>query len=164
MIFCNSSFQWFDPHESLKRCYKALKHGGRIGIQAPAKKDYCPNFITAIEEVRKSEIGEIFAHFKNPWFMLENEKEYIELFERHGFKVTFCKIELVKSKHSPNEVYKIFNSGAIVGYLNPMYYDVEIDEKYVVKFREIVKRSFKEQAEDGFVELIFNRVYLVAVK
>jgi len=44
VIFCNSSFQWFDPHKSLEKCYRALKHGGRIGIQAPVKKNYCPNF------------------------------------------------------------------------------------------------------------------------
>ncbi len=164
VILCNSSFQWFDPHKSLEKCYRALKHGGRIGIQAPVKKNYCPNFINAIEEVRKSEIDEIFTHFRNPRFMLESENEYVELFEKHGFTVTFCKIELVRSKHSPNEVYKIFNSGAIVGYLNPKYYDVEVYREYTVKFKEIVKRNFEKQAKDGVVDLAFNRIYLVAIK
>jgi len=52
VIFCNSAFQWFNPHKALERCFKALKPGGRIGVQAPAKKNYCPNFIKAIKEVK----------------------------------------------------------------------------------------------------------------
>jgi len=43
IIFCNSAFQWFKPPEPvLKRCYRALREKGKIGIQAPAKKIYSP--------------------------------------------------------------------------------------------------------------------------
>jgi len=106
----------------------------------------------------------VFAHFKSPWFFLESEGEYIELFERHGFNAVFCKIEETKSYHTPQEAYRIFESGAIAGYLNPKYYDIEIDERYVRRFKEIVRKSFEEQAGSGVVELVFNRVYLIAVK
>jgi len=52
VIFCNSTFQWFKNVEiALSRIYSALKPGGRIGIQAPATKNYCPNFIKAINKV-----------------------------------------------------------------------------------------------------------------
>ena len=36
---CNSSFQWYsDPVQAIKRCFEVLNRGGRIGMQAPAKK------------------------------------------------------------------------------------------------------------------------------
>lgn len=39
VIFCNSSFQWFgEPEKAIKNCHTVLRKGGRIGIQAPAKK------------------------------------------------------------------------------------------------------------------------------
>jgi trans-aconitate 2-methyltransferase len=41
VIFCNSVLQWFnDPQKAIENCYTALQEGGRIGIQAPAKKIY----------------------------------------------------------------------------------------------------------------------------
>ena len=39
VIFCNSSFQWYsNPVQAIKRCHEVLKPGGRVGMQAPAKK------------------------------------------------------------------------------------------------------------------------------
>ncbi len=73
VIFCNSAFQWFDPHAILPKCYKALRSGGRMGVQAPAKKIYCPNFIEAFKQVQK-EI-KAFRSFRCPWFFLDNEEE-----------------------------------------------------------------------------------------
>src|SRR5208337_2843127 len=52
VIYCNSAFQWFShPKKVLKQCFAALKPGGRMGIQAPATSLYCPNFVSAIEQV-----------------------------------------------------------------------------------------------------------------
>lgn len=52
-IFCNSAFQWFtDPPGILRRCLRALKPGGRMAVQAPARRDYCPNFLEGLERVR----------------------------------------------------------------------------------------------------------------
>ncbi|WP_202319146.1 class I SAM-dependent methyltransferase [Archaeoglobus neptunius] len=166
VIFCNSAFQWFrNPERALRNCYKALRRGGRIGIQAPAKNVYCPNFIKAIEAVRKDErTGDVFAHFKEPWFFLETAEEYTSLFERCGFAVVFSKIERVVTEHTPEEVFGIFSSGAIAGYLNPEYYDVELNDEYIKAFREIVRQEFNRQAENGIVKLEFNRIFLVAVK
>ncbi len=167
VIFCNSVFQWFqEPQKVLSRCYIALKKGGRIGVQAPARRVYCPNFIKAIEEVRRdSNIGETFRHFRQPWFFLETEEEYRELFEIAGFRVLHSEIEEVTTKHTPEEVFRIFDSGASAGYLNQRYYDVKIDESYIQRFRQIVMESFQNQAgPSGKVNLVFNRLFLVAKK
>ncbi len=166
VILCNSAFQWFkEPEKAIKNCYRALRRYGRIGIQAPAKKTYCPNFIEAIELVKRDErTKDTFAHFKEPWFFLETAEEYKSLFEKCGFKVVFSKIKEITTKHTPDEVFRIFSSGAIAGYLNQDYYDVKLTEEYISAFKEMVKKAFKKQAKKGFVELKFNRVFLIAVK
>jgi len=166
VIFCDSSFQWFkEPEKVVKNCYNALKDVGRMGVQCPAKKIYSPNFIKAVEKVNEHpETREIFKHFRNPWFFMDTEEDYKNLFESAGFKVVYCKIHEIRTKHNPEDMFRIFSSGAIAGYLNQDYYDVEIDEHYIEKFKEIVKKEFYRQSRDGVVELIFNRLFLIAVK
>ncbi len=166
-IFCNSAFQWFrDPGLALRNCHAALKKGGRMGIQAPAKKVYCPNFVKAMDAVaRDPRTAKTFLEFSPPWTFLDMKEEYASLFERAGFSVPFARIEEVKTLHSSDEVMVIFESGAAAGYLNQDYYAAPVDGIYTAAFREIVRESFRDQANDGgTVELIFNRVYLVAVK
>jgi ubiquinone/menaquinone biosynthesis C-methylase UbiE len=131
IIFCNSSFQWFRyPEKAVKNCYTALRKGGRIGIQAPAKRKYSPNFIDAVEKVKiDPRTKDIFAHFKEPWF------------------------------------FDIFSSGAASGYLGQDFYDVKIGVDYIENFKKIVKETFVQQANNqGEIELIFNRLFLVAIK
>jgi trans-aconitate methyltransferase len=167
VIFCNSVFQWFnDPQKAVEKCYKALHKGGRIGVQAPAKKVYSPNFIEAIEKVKEDPgTKDIFTHFKAPWFFLETAGAYSKLFEKCGFTVILSKIENVRTKHTPEEVFNIFSSGAAAGYLNQDYYDVEIEAGYINSFKEIVRDAFLQQANDhGEIELLFNRIFLVAIK
>ncbi len=167
VIICNSVMQWFrDPDKALENCYRALRPGGRIGVQATAKKIYCPNFVEAVERVREDErTRDVFANFREPWFFLETEEEYIMLFERHGFNVVFSDMKTITSEHTPDEVFKIFSSGAMAGYLNQEYYDVPLTEDYISAFKEIVREAFREQADgDGKVRLTVNRVFIVAVK
>jgi trans-aconitate methyltransferase len=97
--------------------------------------------------------------------LLEKEDGYTNLLEKIGFKIIFSKIESIKTNHTPEEVFKIFSSGTIAGYLNQDFYDLKIDEEYIDTFKKIVKDTFVQQTnEQGEVELIFNRVFLVAIK
>ena len=49
-IFCNSALQWFrDPPRALANCRAALRAGGRMAVQAPARSSYCPNFLRAVD-------------------------------------------------------------------------------------------------------------------
>ena len=167
VIFCYSAFQWVtDPEKVIKNCYRTLRKGGRIGIQAPATNEYSPTFIRAVENVKHNpETKEIFLHFKSPWFFMETASEYKKLFENAGFTVVLSEINTVKSKHTPEEAFKIFSSGAAVGYLNEDSYSVDLVERYVSSFNKLVKEYFASQIDrDGLVEVIFNRIFLVAIK
>lgn len=165
-IFCNSAFQWFrDPPRALYKCFQALRRNGRMGIQAPATMEYCPNFLAAIAAVASDpRTSSTFAGFQPPWLFLDTAEEYAALFRQAGFSVPFAKIESISTPHPPEEVMAIFESGAAAGYLNQEHYSIQLDEAYCAAFREIVKQSFFNQANDtGNVALIFNRIYLIAV-
>ena len=167
VIFCNSTFQWFkNPKPALKSCYRALRQNGRVGIQAPARNIYSPNFIEAVENVRVDlRLMEQFTSFQAPWLFLETPEEYKMLFERAGFEVLHSRIDRVVSSHTPEEVLTIFDSGASAGYLNPAFYRLPIAGDYADTFREVVRESFERQANvNNQVDLVFFRIYLLARK
>ncbi len=167
VIFCNSTFQWVtDAKKAVRNFQNALKPRGRIGIQAPARRDYCPNFVQAVDAIIKHEtLGRIFQHFRSPWLFFDTSSEYTDLFQHHGFDVPFCEIQTIKTLHTPGDVFKIFASGAIAGYLNKDYYDCQIPDDYIHEFQNIVKAEFIKQAkDDGMVRLVFNRIFLIGVK
>ena len=143
-----------------------MKKNGRAGIQAPAKKIYCPNFIDAVNAVKNNSLtGSVFNDFINPWFFRDTAQEYSEHFTRQGFTVPFSEIVTIESFHSPDDAYKIFASGAIAGYLNQSCYKNGFDEKYSENFQRIVREEFISQAQsDGRVRLAFNRIFLIALR
>jgi trans-aconitate methyltransferase len=167
IIFCNSALQWIkDIDKVLDNFYTALKAGGKVGIQAPARNIYSPNFIKAIDKVKKNKRTiDVFAKFQNPWLFYDSPEEYRSVFERHRFNVDYCNINTIKSLYSPEEVFKIFSSGAAAGYLNSDYYPVPVTDDYINSFNSIVMEEFVDQGnKNGLVELEFNRIYLIATR
>jgi ubiquinone/menaquinone biosynthesis C-methylase UbiE len=167
VIFCNSAFMWFKDHKKvLNGFYKALRNGGRIGIQAPAKTVYCPIFVKAVKQVSIDEkTKKFYKHLKHPLLFLNSAGAYKKMFEKAGFKVVFAKIQKINSKKTPEDVYKIFSSGAIVSYLNQDFYEIKITEEYINDFKNIIRNEFeKQKGKDGFVNLLFNRIYLTGIK
>lgn len=167
VIFCNSTFQWFNPPEpALKSCHRALRKNGRIRIQAPAKNVYSPNFIQAIENVRlDASTNTTFDHFVAPWFFRETPEEYAHVSTNAGFTVVSSRIDKVVTSYTVEEVFNIFDSGAAAGYLNQECYTTPVNQEYIENFRHMVKRSFDEQiTENGNVDLVFFRICLLATK
>ena len=167
VIVCNSSFQWFQkPGQALNRCFNALKHGGRIGVQAPATQLHCPNFAAAIENIRVNPYTQdVFKCFKSPWFLLESKEEYERFFRSCGFHVINSEFVDESNRFSVDQVYKIYQSGAENGYLNQSFYTIALTDDYINTFRELVKESFKEQSDNsGMIDLKFKRIYLIAKK
>lgn len=167
-IFCNSAFQWFkEPGPILRRCYQALKPGGRMVVQAPARRDYCPNFLDGLERVRQDPLtNSIFAGFREPWLFRDTSAEYQELFEETGFLVPLARIQRIETPYPPAEVWRIFKSGAAVGYLDPAAYPLgSVTPAYLERFSTLMQQAFADQAgSEGQVALVFYRLYLAAVR
>jgi len=167
VIFCNSSFQWYsDPVQAIKRCHEVLKPGGRIGMQAPAKKRYCPQFLDAFEKaVQDPRTPHSFRSFVSPWFFLESSEDYKTFFEKEGFEVESAEILSVSSRKTPDQVMDSFESGAALAYCKPDCYQESITQEEFDEFRNIVRNKFTDMADDsGAMDLIFNRIELVAKK
>lgn len=167
VIFCNSSFQWFKPPEPvLRSCYQALRRNGRMGIQAPARKVYSPNFNKAVERVSAdADTKDIFSQYEEPWFFCDTPEEYTSVFSDVGFDIINSRIDKVTTSYTTDEVFSVFESGAAAGYLDQAYYTVPITQEYIDKFRSIVRNSFENQANSkGKVTLTFFRIYLIARK
>jgi trans-aconitate 2-methyltransferase len=167
IIYCNSAFQWFKtPSVFLQKAYDALRPKGKIGIQAPTKENYCPVFLKAISDCcLNPQLKQVFSGFRSPWFKLETAEAYTNLFREAGFTVTLSTIEESRNRYSPEKVFDVFSSGAKAGYLNSDCYDAPLPEWFESTFLEGIKHSFKRQAEtDGFIDLCFYRIFLIAEK
>lgn len=167
VIFCNSALQWFrDPALALAGCNQALRPGGRMGIQAPARSDYCPNFLRAISDVAvHPETAATYSRFRSPWFFRETADVYADIFHDAGFVVQFARIVETSARYSPEQVLKVFESGAAAGYLNAACYEGPMPDRYVESFRRIVARAFQAQTDaDQQIDLLFRRIYLVAAR
>ena len=167
VITCNSAFQWVtDESKAAAAFFKALRPGGRVVIQAPATRNYCPNFIRAVDHAKGDRaVARLFAHFSSPWFFLNTAKEYTALFESARFVVDYAVIKKERNYFSVEKTMSIFESGAAVGYLNPAYYAKPVDDQYKQAFRQKIRESFRRQSDDdGKIDLVFNRIYLRAIK
>ncbi len=165
VVFCNSTFQWFSrPLEAARAFLRALRGGGKAVMQAPATRNYSPVFLRAMEAVLSdSKTGPVFSTFRPPWFFLDTSREYQELFEKAGFVGAQAEIRETISKHSAEEAFGIFSTGAMVGCLDPGNYGCALSESYVQRFKEIVSSSFRQQADgEGKVTMRFFRIFLSA--
>lgn len=166
-VYCNSAFQWFgDSAAVLSGCLNALRPGGRMAMQAPAKSDFCPNFIAAVAELRQHDgTREVFARFKSPWRFFESAGNYARLFADAGFTVEESRMEAVANRCSPQQAMEIFLSGAAVAYLNPRYYEGGVPADFLARAEGIVAAALGRQCgTDGMIELTFHRVFVLACK
>ncbi len=165
IIYCNSAFQWFqDPSGFLGRAFRALRPGGRIGMQAPATQAYCPTFLKALDRCcRNPAIGETFSGFRSPWFFLETAEAYARRFAESGFRVRCSSIDEVHSHKTPQEGFSIFCSGAKAAYLDPGRYREAWPEGYGEALLDALREAFMSMADaDGRVDLVFRRIFVVA--
>lgn len=164
VVFCNSAFQWFSPVEdAVRSLFQALRPGGRLGVQAPATNRYCPQFLTALDEVKaRPETRKTFSRFHSPFFFLDSAEAYQALFERAGFAVQHCELRTEHTRFTLDEAYRVFQSGAENGYLNQAFYDAPVTDAYISAFRETIQAAFAAQADsEGRVTLAFTRLYFV---
>lgn len=165
VIFCNSAFQWFrDVEGALRHCLRALRPGGRMGIQAPGGSAFCPNFIRATESVRDDpRTRATWARFRSPWFFPDSIDDYVRAFESAGFVVERCWFDHQLDRYSPEKAIETFESGAAAGYLNPDCYDGGVAPAFIETARSLIHKSLRAQAEDeGRVPFRFTRIYALA--
>ena len=123
-------------------------------------------FLDAFERaVEDHRTPQSFRTFVSPWFFLESSEDYKTLFEEEGFEVESAEILMVTSRKTPDQVMDSFESCAALAYCNPDCYQDSITQEEFDDFRNIVRKNFNDMADDsGAMELLFNRIELVAKK
>ncbi len=167
LVICNSAFQWFtDRGMAVQACFRALKPGGSMLVQAPGGREYCPVFVQAEQAAAAhAEIGPIFNRFKNPWFFLNTAREYADLFESAGFHVVTAEIKERAMRLTVDQSMKVFESGAAEAYLNPAYYENGFSSEYPDAFKGLLFSLLDSKSDsDGWIELGFKRIFLRADK
>lgn len=167
LVFCNSTFQWFKrPKVAAQRFCAGLRSGGTVAIQATATHDYCPVYIRAVKKVLSDPVtGPVFSSFCPPWTHFETAKEYAAVFESAGFIDVSAEIRTTESRHTVEQAFGVFSTGAMVGYLDRDNYASVPPDGYDARFKDVVRSSFQEQArDDGMLTLKFFRVFLSAKK
>jgi trans-aconitate 2-methyltransferase len=166
-ILCNSAFQWFtDEPRALANCFAALRPGGRMAMQVPARHEYCPTFVRAVATLATDpRTRETWARWRTPWTFYETADEYGRLFTEAGFTLVAADIEELHEHATPERALDMFESGAAAGYLNPACYEGGFSEGYTEAARELILRDFAGQASaDGHIDLLFYRAYVLARK
>lgn len=167
VIFCNSAFQWFSNAPSaLRACFNALVPGGKMLMQAPGGKEYCPSFVQVERDaLHDPSTKEIFARFKTPWLFLNTAEEYGSLFLAAGFVLETCEIANKALDLTVEQCMAVFESGAAEAYLNPAFYNGGFPGNYPQCFRNLIASRIADQKNaQGLVHLDFNRIFIKAIK
>lgn len=166
IAFCNSALQWFKkPDKAIAAVHKCLKIGGRLGLSCPATSNWSPFFSGLISKVKeKPGIKQIFSHWKNPWFHLDEKTDYEAFFTKHGFKTRLLKIAYEENYYTVEDTFNVYLSGAANGFLGRQFYDIEINDEYIGKFNSFIKEEMEKDAKEGKVKVVFNRLYYIGVK
>jgi len=166
VAFCNSALQWFkQPDSAVAAVFKCLKNGGRLGLACPATSNWSPFFSGLISKVKeKPGIKQIFSHWKNPWFHLDEKPDYEAFFTRQGFKTQFLQIAYEENYYKVEDAFNVYLSGAANGFLGSQFYDIEISDDYIGKFNAYIKEEMEKDAKEGKIKVVFNRLYYIGGK
>jgi ubiquinone/menaquinone biosynthesis C-methylase UbiE len=166
VVYCNSTLQWFtNAKGALEAMHRALKPGGKIGLACPSTPEFAPWFNDIVRVVgERPEVTPTFAHWKKPWFHLPDRDAYQVFFEEVGFGTRYIALEHEVSRHTVDEAFGIYSTGAAQGFIGQAYYDVQLTQEYLTAFSEAVREEMERRARDGIVEVDFNRLYYVGFK
>jgi trans-aconitate methyltransferase len=161
--FCNSAFQWFrKPEQAARAMLRLLRPGGRLGIACPTA---WPTFAQWVDRVAQTEdIRPVFAHWKNPWFLLPDLQAYQTLFEQAGFMTCHAELAEETSLVNTEQAYQFYLSGANNGYTGPMFYNQALPETYIQTFTRLVRQEIENAAVAGKVNIEFKRLYYIGRK
>jgi len=159
LVFSNSALQWVrDQEEAVRRIYTALKKGGRIAFQLPAK-DFCPVFRENVKGAIKTlGLEEMFRTWDSPWYF-PTDREYYALLRDAGFTDIQCSYrEYGIVFGSINETLRWWRSAGLRPFLDPL---LERQREY---FQYAFAMQFEESRTDNGIEFTFRRLFAFARK
>lgn len=157
--FSNSALQWVkEQAEATRRAYRALKRGGQIAFQLPAR-DFCAEFFKySSNAIALLGYERFFLRWEVPWF-LPTREEYQALLELAGFRsieVSYRDYRIVFG--SIGEILDWWSSAGLRPYL------LALPEKEKEYFKYAVGMQYEQNRTMHGIEFDFRRLFAFAVK
>ena len=159
LAFSNSAIQWVkDQRQAARRTYGALRRGGKMAFQMPAR-DFCKEFFeyTALA-IKELCFDGFFKSFEPPWCFVSKE-EYTDLLKETGFlnvRAFYRDYRLVFS--SVKEVLDWWSSAGLRPYLSML------PEKEQEFFKYAFAMQFENNRAVRGIEFNFRRLFALAGK
>lgn len=159
LAFSNSAMQWVkDQERAIGLTRRALKPGGRLAFQMPAR-DFCREFFGSVEYAIAS-LGyeRFYERWDSPWYF-PSEKEYEDLLTQAGFRAIdiFSKEYRLVFGGIP-EVVRWWSSAGLRPYL------AALPEGAQGYFQESFAEGFEKSRTEKGVEFTFTRLFAFAEK
>ena len=159
IVFSNSAMQWIrEQEEVLRSVYLALKKGGRIAFQFPAK-NFCTEFKEYIREtIDECGLKKVFEKWNSPW-SFPSAEEYGLMLKRTGFfnSKVFVK-EYDITFPSVNETIDWWKSAGLRPFL------AELNKKEGEYFTYAVAMKFERNRTEKGIEFTFKRLFAFGEK
>jgi trans-aconitate 2-methyltransferase len=159
LVFSNSALQWVkNQHQAIASVHRALKQGGRIAFQLPAK-NFCREFFDYTgKAILSLGFERFFENFELPWY-LPSREEYMELLndeEFYNIKVFYKDYKVVFV--SINEILDWWSSAGLRPYL------VALPEREQEYFIYAVGMQYENNRTKRGIEFDFRRLFAFAEK
>ncbi|MDA8086227.1 MAG: methyltransferase domain-containing protein [Nitrospiraceae bacterium] len=159
LAFSNSALQWVKKQrQAAEGTYRAVRQGGRVAFQMPAK-DFCHEFFEYVDLViRKLGFERFFESFESPWCFVSKE-EYVGLLRDTGFvhvKVFYKDYRL--AFNSIKEVLDWWSSAGLRPYL------AMLPEAEQERFKYAFAMQFENNRTSRGIEFGFRRLFALAGK
>lgn len=159
LVFSNSALQWIkEQRQVLGLVLRALKAGGRVAFQLPAR-DFCGEFFRHTEDaIAGLGLDRYYEGWEPPWY-LPSREEYEAVLEEAGFEnvdVSYRDYRLVFDDASG--ALRWWASAGLRPYLEPL------PEKEREYFRYAFAMGFENNRTDKVIEFGFRRLFALARK
>jgi len=159
LAFSNSAMQWVkDQPRAMNRTYQALKKGGRIAFQFPAK-NFCGEFFDSVD-FAVSTLGyeRFYSRWRSPW-QFPTCDEYRSLL----FKTGFSSVDVYDKEYhlgftDMDDVVSWWSSAGLRPYLAALPVN---GEHY---FKEAFAQGFEKSRTEQGIEFKFRRLFALAKK
>lgn len=159
LVFSNSAFQWIKEQEKVTALsHKALKKGGRIAVQLPAK-DFCWAMMDNIySAISANGLESVYSKMESPWrFPLK--EEFAGFLKDSGFgniNVFYKDYKLLFES-----INDVLDWGLAAG-LRP--YLALLSEKKQARFKYAFAIGFENYRTEKGIEFDFRRLFALAEK
>lgn len=157
LAFSNSAMQWVKAQgQALNRIYLALKPGGRIAFQMPAK-NFCTEFLDyTAETMAMPEFEKYFHNRELPWYLALRE-EYEAMLTQTGFK----KVDVSRREYRYvfSSIKEVLDWWASAG-LRPFL--AELPEGQQEGFKHSFAMKFERNMSGNGIEFAFRRLFAFA--